>query len=84
MECVDPLRDPQERLESKERQRILYAALNELSERQREALYLRELDGLDNEQVGGRLGLGPGAVRAVLFRARRSLKEHLDPVREGL
>jgi RNA polymerase sigma-70 factor, ECF subfamily len=53
-------------------------ALCSIPERQREAILLREWQGLSYSEVGTRLGLSQAAVETLIFRARRSLAELLD------
>ena len=59
-------------------------ALCSLPERQREAILLREWQGLSYHEVGSRLGLSQAAVETLIFRARRSLAGALeDPGKHG-
>jgi RNA polymerase sigma-70 factor (ECF subfamily) len=59
-------------------------ALCSLPERQREAILLREWQGLSYHEVGTRLGLTQAAVETLIFRARRSLAGALeDPGKHG-
>jgi RNA polymerase sigma factor (sigma-70 family) len=53
-------------------------ALAGIPKRQRQALLLREWQGLSYREIGASLGLGQAAVETLLFRARRSLAEALD------
>lgn len=46
-----------------------------LSPRDREVLWLREVEGLDHSAIAGRLGLTAGAVRVATHRARTRLEE---------
>lgn len=62
-------------LETRERLATLLADLQALPERQRGALLMRELSGLSIEQIGGALGVSPGAAKQALFEARSSLHE---------
>lgn len=50
-------------------------ALARLSRKDRELLWLREVEGLDYEEIGGRLGATVGTVRVACHRARRRLEE---------
>ncbi len=63
------------------RVRDLLADIGELPERQRGALVMRELAGLDFEEIGAALETSPGAARQVLCEARRSLQQ-MDAGRE--
>ena len=53
-------------------------AVSRLPERQREAILLREWQGLTYVEIATRLGLTVSAVEALLFRARRSLADALS------
>ena len=59
-------------------------ALCSIPERQREAILLREWQGLSYSEVGARLGLSQSAVETLIFRARRSLAGALEaPAKRG-
>lgn len=64
----------------------LQAALEQLPQRQRQAILLREWQGLSYAEIGEELGLSVSAVETLLFRARRSLARELggDEARRGL
>ena len=59
-----------EELEKRERRALFYRALDGVSERQRRALVLFELEELSVEEVAMHMGLKPGNVRVLLHRAR--------------
>ena len=64
----------------------LQAALAQLTLNQRASLLMREVGGLSAKEIGARLGISPGAVATLLFRARRALRaelEGLEPPTEG-
>jgi RNA polymerase sigma-70 factor (ECF subfamily) len=62
----------------------LTEALCSLPERQREAILLREWQGLSYQEVAQRMGLTQSAVETLLFRARRSLVAALEaPAEHG-
>ncbi|HEU4943589.1 MAG TPA: sigma-70 family RNA polymerase sigma factor [Solirubrobacterales bacterium] len=65
----------------RERLRQLFADLEELPERQRSALVMRELAGLDFGEIGAAFGTSPEAVRQTLYEARLSLRQ-MDEGRE--
>lgn len=52
-------------------------AIEDLSVRQRAAVYLSYWEDLSEEAVGERLGISAGSVRRHLFRARRRLRRSL-------
>lgn len=56
----------------------LYRALSRLPDEQREVVLLRFMEGFDAKTVGKLMGKKPGAVRALQFRAIKSLKEIFD------
>jgi RNA polymerase sigma-70 factor (ECF subfamily) len=56
----------------------LQHALDQLSEDHREVLLMVVVEGLRYEEVAGILGIPTGTVRSRLFRARATLKEHLN------
>lgn len=64
-------------LEQSARLTALNRALDELPERQRQAIVLRHLDGLSNPEVGEAMGISVEAVESLTSRARRMLRETL-------
>jgi RNA polymerase sigma factor (sigma-70 family) len=70
-----------EEVASRQRLRQLIADLDELPERQRGALVMRELGGLDFADVGAALGTSPAVARQTLYEARLSLRQ-MDEGRE--
>jgi RNA polymerase sigma factor (sigma-70 family) len=73
-ENLDGVQRPDQALELRERLRSTLSAVKELPERQRDAVLLREVEGLSYEQIGAALGVGDGAVRQLLHRARATLR----------
>ncbi len=59
----------------RERLRQLLADLDELPERQRGALVMRELAGLDFDAIAAALDTSPGVARQTLYEARLSLHQ---------
>lgn len=53
-------------------------AINNLPEKQRSALILREYEQLDYQEIAGILGQSVSAVKSLLFRARSSVKNQLE------
>jgi len=62
-------------VETRERLALLRADLQDLPERQRGALVMRELSGLSHEQIGEALGTSARAVKQTLYEARSSLND---------
>jgi RNA polymerase sigma factor (sigma-70 family) len=65
----------------RERLRRLIADLEELPERQRGTLVMRELAGLDFAEIGAALGTSAAVARQTLYEARLSLRQ-MDEGRE--
>src|SRR5215212_5022243 len=59
--------------EARERLQQLVLDLRELPARQRGALVMRELAGLDYEQIGAALEASPGAAKQAVYEARSAL-----------
>ena len=65
--------DPQEALERAEVRRAVQEGLQKLDPLFREALVLRDVNGLSYEEIAQALDLEPGTVKSRIFRARRRL-----------
>lgn len=61
----------------REMAREVWRCLAQLSPRQRAALVLREIEGLDYRSIAAHLGLSVPAVEALLFRARSRMRQLL-------
>ena len=59
----------------REEHRRMLLAMGKLSPRDRELLWLREVEGLEYEEIGTRIGSAVGTVRVALHRARKRLEE---------
>jgi RNA polymerase sigma factor (sigma-70 family) len=79
-ENMDGVTRPDQALELRERLRATVAAVQALPERQRDAVLLREIEGLSYEEIALALGVGDGAVRQLLHRARATLRAGLTTV----
>lgn len=64
-----------ETAETRERLRTLLTDLEQLPERQRAALVMRELSGLDFAQIGASFGSTAAVARQTLYEARLSLRQ---------
>jgi RNA polymerase sigma factor (sigma-70 family) len=64
-----------EAAETRERLRLLLADLEELPERQRGALLMRELSGLGFEEIGTALGTSAAVARQTVYEARLGLRQ---------
>jgi RNA polymerase sigma factor (sigma-70 family) len=64
---------PERRLEAREELRILARAFDSLSDKCRNVVWLRRVEGLSQRDTARRLGLGEGAVESQLARGVRVL-----------
>jgi len=69
--------NPEQLYAHKERQRILFEAMNELTPGMRKAIELRELGERSTEETAQIMGISVSAVKARVFHARRKLRERL-------
>lgn len=70
---------PEQAILRNERVGMVREAINNLPEKQRSALILREYDQLDYQEISTILGQSVSAVKSLLFRARSSVKSQLEP-----
>ena len=73
-ENFDGVERPDQAFERREDLRSALDAVKALPERQRDALVLRELEGRRYDEIASELGVGDGAVRQLLHRARTTLR----------
>lgn len=74
-EAEAPGRDPEEEVSMQQLVTIAASALQSLPEAQREALLLRDLEGLTAPEAAAALGIGVDALKSRLHRAREALKD---------
>jgi len=77
-EFVSPGVDPQQAATDAERSRALDMSLRLLSEKERAALVLRDLEGLPTEQVAAILGTSQATVRSQIFKARIKMRGFME------
>jgi RNA polymerase sigma-70 factor (ECF subfamily) len=65
--------NPQRRLEESDRRSFLRAGLERLPDKLREAVILRDLQGLSYQEMADRLGLPEGTVKSRINRGREEL-----------
>ena len=75
LEQVELGADVEGQAAARERLRQLFADIQQLPERQRGALLMRELSGLSFDDIGAAFGLRPAAARQAVYEARLSLHE---------
>jgi RNA polymerase sigma factor (sigma-70 family) len=75
----DPISEPIEAtLARRAELAVLVADLQDLPERQRAALVMRELSGLAHEEIGIALSISTGAAKQAIFEARSALAEFAE------
>jgi RNA polymerase sigma-70 factor (ECF subfamily) len=79
-----PWEDPDRRLRSLEARELLRAAIAALPSVQQAVLTLRDVEGLEAEEVCRLLDLSPGNQRVILHRARARLRDALEGYMEGV
>ncbi|HPF72813.1 MAG: RNA polymerase sigma factor [Lysobacteraceae bacterium] len=78
---VDDTPGGREQLQQAERDAVVQQAVNELPDRQREALLLSHYDGMGNPDIAAVLEVSVEAVESLLARARRRLRDELAPLK---
>jgi RNA polymerase sigma-70 factor (ECF subfamily) len=71
---------PEAMLASKELAATVNAAVEALSEELRQAITLREIEGLSYEEIADVMNCPIGTVRSRIFRAREAIAERLRPL----
>lgn len=71
---------PERELLRQEIEQTVFAAVQELPEELREAITLREVDGLSYEEIATRMDCPIGTVRSRIFRAREAIDVQLHPL----
>jgi RNA polymerase sigma-70 factor (ECF subfamily) len=71
-------RDPVEFLLSRERREEVRSAMSKLSERDRQLLMLKYVEGLSYCEIAKRMGVTASAVQSRLHRARSEMRTHLS------
>lgn len=70
---------PDETASREQLEKALHAAIQALEPSQREVLVLRDVEGLSAPEVAEALNLSVDAVKSRLHRARKALRDHLEP-----
>ena len=83
-EPADPTPSVEATMQNDARQTALEGALGELPERQREAVVLRHIEGLNNPDIADRLDVSVEAVESLLARGKRALKSALAGKKDAL
>jgi RNA polymerase sigma-70 factor (ECF subfamily) len=72
--------EQERRADAADARRVLVTALNRLSERERVAVILRDLEGMDMKDVARALGCRRVTIRAYLSRGRLKLRQGVDSI----
>ncbi|WP_120502602.1 RNA polymerase sigma factor [Roseovarius sp. EL26] len=83
-EPVDETASTAEQIQDQIRAQALQQALNDLPERQRQAVVLRHIEGLSNPEIAEIMEISIEAVESLNARGRRSLSVKLSEKREEL
>jgi RNA polymerase sigma-70 factor, ECF subfamily len=78
-----PWEDPERRLAALEARERLREAIGALPTVQQAVLTLRDVEGLESEEVCALLDLSPGNQRVILHRARARVRDALEAYMEG-
>lgn len=62
---------------------LLFRVIEELSEKHRQVLLLREVDGLTYEEIATQVGCNIGTVMSRLFHARKKVQKAMAPYYKG-
>ncbi len=71
-------------VEAKQRARIIKKAIQELPDRQRQALVLSYYQGMSHKEIGDIMDSTPKSIEGLVARARNDLKERLSALEEVL
>ena len=81
--ATDISSNPEKQIEEKERGRIIRAAVDELSAKQKAVFMLTRYEGLQIKEVAETLGMAEGTVKIHLHRATKKLQTLLRPLWEN-
>jgi RNA polymerase sigma-70 factor (ECF subfamily) len=73
---------PEMLLAAKEVAAVVNAALEQLPQDLRQAITLREIEGLTYEEIAGMMNCPIGTVRSRIFRAREAISQRVKPLLE--
>ncbi|MCB0335331.1 MAG: sigma-70 family RNA polymerase sigma factor [Bdellovibrionales bacterium] len=70
--------DPQQEVFRKEVSSQIHTAMEQLSDEHRQAIFMREIDGMSYEEIALVLGISKGTVMSRIFYARKKLQQLLQ------
>ena len=71
---------PDRLIESDELKKVIFKALNELPSDLKQAIMLREIDGMSYEEIASIMKTPIGTVRSRIFRARQFIEEQMAKI----
>ncbi|HID38857.1 MAG TPA: sigma-70 family RNA polymerase sigma factor [Calditrichaeota bacterium] len=74
--------NPEQIFEQNERSRLLWQALNQLKEKDREIIILKDFDDMSYADIAESLDIPPGSVMSRLYYARQRLAQKLEQIDE--
>ena len=74
IEIPDSTNDPEALYEKKRLRKIIFDAIQTLSDNHREIILLRDVEGLSYEEISAAMGISEGTVKSRLSRARTKLQ----------
>ncbi len=77
-ERLDPSYTPSERIIQKDKLDIVRRIIDELPEKQRSCLQLRDIEGKAYQEIAGILGITVEQVKINIFRARQTVKQRFQ------
>jgi RNA polymerase sigma-70 factor (ECF subfamily) len=81
-EEADTKPDPEQSLQLKNTMEMLERIISNLPEQQQTLLHMREVEGLEYEEIAGMTGLEINTIRVNLSRARKKLRDTLNKWQE--
>jgi len=70
--------NPEKAFQAQDEVMLVREYLKTLPEKQREALYLRDVEGYSYDEVAQTLGEGLNNVKILIYRARKSVKSYIE------
>lgn len=77
-DCADSMPMPDEALQNDERQASVAKIINNLPEKQRTVVQLRDIEGMSYKEIAGILEISESDVKVTLYRAREVLRKRLE------
>lgn len=81
---LDNQRMPDEQLMNNQRHEFINELINQLPEKQRLVIQLRDIEGQNYQEISEMMNISLADVKVTLFRARQQLKEQLKKTNNGL